>query len=130
MADIENIAKRFGEILGAEAEAEDGMGEVEIERDLDVTVQGRPFKSELSMEIHFESLEKDGTALNHAEIVLLPEEIPEYTRALGKNDLTITALHNHWLFAEPNIMYLHVQSVEKPEEFAKKLAAANKTLQA
>ncbi|SFK32926.1 protein of unknown function [Halobacillus dabanensis] len=129
MADLESIAQRFGEILDAEVSTEDGMGAVEKERDLDVTVQGRPFKSELSMEIHFEALEEDGTALNHAEIVLLPEEVPDFTRALGKNDLTITALHNHWLFAEPNIKYLHVQSVEKPEGFAQKLADSIKVLE-
>ncbi|WP_077622827.1 DUF1259 domain-containing protein [Sediminibacillus massiliensis] len=125
---INELAKNFGDILNAEPEVENGMCEVEIERDLDVTVQGRPFKSELSMEIHFESLEDDGTALNHAEIVVLPEEIPEFTRTLGKNDLTVTALHNHWLFAEPSIKYLHVQSVEKPEEFAQKLAESIKVL--
>lgn len=129
MADIKEVAKKFGEILGAEADVDDdGVIEVGIERDLDVKVQGRPFKSELEMEIHAESLEEDGTALAHAEIVLLPEEIPDFTRALSKNDLTITALHNHWLFAEPNIKYLHVQSVEKPEDFAKKLAESIKVL--
>ncbi|WP_240374393.1 DUF1259 domain-containing protein [Bacillus piscicola] len=128
MADIQQVAERFGEILGAEAEVDGDMAEMEIERDLKVTVQGRPFKSELSMEIHFEALESDGTALNHAEIVLLPEEIPDFTRALGKNDLTITALHNHWLYAEPSIKYLHIQSVEKPEEFAQKLANSIKVL--
>ncbi|MFC4558168.1 DUF1259 domain-containing protein [Virgibacillus kekensis] len=128
MADINKIAEKFGEILDVETEVEDGMCEAEKDRDLDVTVQGRPFKSELSMEIHFEALEDDGRALNHAEIVLLPDEVPEYTKALGKNNLTISALHNHWLFAEPSIKYLHVQSVEKPEEFAQKLANANKVL--
>ncbi|RNF40373.1 DUF1259 domain-containing protein [Planococcus salinus] len=128
MADIEKIAKRFGEILGVEAEPEDGMVEASKPRNLDVKVQGRPFRSETSMEIHFESLEEDGTALNHAEIVLLPEEIPDFTAALGKNNLPISALHNHWLFAEPSIMYLHVQSVEKPEEFAQKLADSFKVL--
>lgn len=128
MADIKEIAKKFGDILGAEAEVEDGMIEIEIERDLNVKVQGRPFKSELKMEIHSEALEEDGSALNHAEIVILPEEVPDFTRALGKNDLTITALHNHWLFAEPSIKYLHVQSVEEPEAFAKKLASSLQVL--
>ncbi|MFC3212641.1 DUF1259 domain-containing protein [Planomicrobium okeanokoites] len=130
MSKLEETAKRFGDILGveAEADADKGMVEAPKPRDLEVTVQGRPFKSELSMEIHFEALEDDGTALNHAEIVLLPEEVPDFTRALGKNDLTISALHNHWLYAEPAIMYLHVQSVEKPEDFATKLAASFKAL--
>lgn len=105
------------------------MIEIEKERDVDVTVQGRPFKSELKMEIHSEAVEEDGTALNHAEIVVLPEEIPEFSRASGQNDLTITALHNHWLFADPSIKYLHVQSVEEPGKFIKKLATSIKVLQ-
>ncbi|WP_088006889.1 DUF1259 domain-containing protein [Indiicoccus explosivorum] len=123
MSKLEETAKRFGDILGtkAEAQADKGVVEAPISRDLSVTVQGRPFKSELDMEIHFEALEDDGTALNHAEIVLLPDEVPGFTRALGENSLTISALHNHWLYAEPAIMYLHVQSVEKPEDFAEKL---------
>lgn len=128
MANIDEIAKRFGEILGVEATPSEGMVEAPIPRNLEVTVQGRPFKSELEMEIHFEALEEDGTALNHAEIVLLPEEVPDFTIALGKNELPISALHNHWLYAEPSIMYLHVQSVEKPEDFAQKLANSFKVL--
>ncbi|MGD6968038.1 DUF1259 domain-containing protein [Rossellomorea vietnamensis] len=97
-------------------------------RDIEVAVQGRPFKSETDMEIHFEAFHEGGTALNHAEIVLLPDEIPAFTLALGKNDIPISALHNHWLSAEHPIKYLHVQTVEKPESFAKRLAEALKVL--
>ncbi|WP_421384883.1 DUF1259 domain-containing protein [Bacillus salacetis] len=128
MKDLEAVADKLKELLGAEGKAEEGMISLEKSRDIDVQVQGRPFKSETDMEIHFEAFQEDGTALNHAEIVLLPEEIPDFTIALGKNDIPITALHNHWLFAEPAIKYLHVQTVEKPEAFAKRLAEAFKVL--
>jgi hypothetical protein len=126
--DLKSTAENLKKILGAEGEAEDGMIALEKSRDIDVTVQGRAFKSETDMEIHFESFQEDGTALNHAEIVLLPEEVPDFTIALGKNDIPITALHNHWLFAEPAIKYLHVQTVEDPEAFAKRLSEAFKAL--
>ncbi|WP_158234707.1 hypothetical protein [Lentibacillus sediminis] len=46
MADLESIANKFGDILGAEVTTEKGMGAVEKERDLGVTVQERTFKSE------------------------------------------------------------------------------------
>jgi hypothetical protein len=126
--DLEAVADTLKELLGAEGEAQEGMISLEISRDIDVKVQGRPFKSETDMEIHFEAFQEDGTALNHAEIVLLPEEVPDFTIELGKNDIPITALHNHWLFAEPAIKYLHVQTVEKPESFAKRLSEAFKVL--
>ena len=31
-------------------------------------------------------------------------------------------LHNHWLYMNPLIMYIHIQSVEHPLHFARKLA--------
>jgi hypothetical protein len=126
--ELRELAEQLKELLKAEGEAKEGMISLEISRDIEVSVQGRPFKSETEMEIHFEAFQEDGTALNHAEIVLLPEEVPDFTIALGKNDIPITALHNHWLFAEPAIKYLHVQTVEKPESFAKRLSEAFKVL--
>ncbi|WP_456271351.1 DUF1259 domain-containing protein [Bacillus sp. AK031] len=128
MKDLKDTAEKLKEILGAEGEAEDGMIALEKPCDIDVMVQGRAFNSETDMEIHFESFQEDGTALNHAEIVLLPEEVPDFTIELGKNDIPITALHNHWLFAEPAIKYLHVQTIEKPESFAKRLSKAFEVL--
>ncbi|MGG5775817.1 DUF1259 domain-containing protein [Bacillus subtilis] len=36
--------------------------------------------------------------------------------------MTITALHNHWLFSEPGAMYMHFESAQ--DAFARKAAAA------
>jgi hypothetical protein len=30
----------------------------------------------------------------------------------------VTALHNHWLFDNPNLWYIHFEKVEKPLVFA------------
>ncbi|WP_420482346.1 DUF1259 domain-containing protein [Bacillus subtilis] len=39
--------------------------------------------------------------------------------------MTITALHNHWLFSEPCAMYMHFESAQyDPITLARKAAAA------
>lgn len=71
-------------------------------------------------EIMFESLDQNGIALNMAEVAILPEEVPLFTKKLVDQGIIISALHNHWIFTEPNILYIHFQSVEPPLTFAKK----------
>lgn len=103
---------------------EDGVCSVEIKRNLDVSIQGRPSKGEVGAELSFESLDHQGIALNLGETVLLEEEIPLFTQVLVRNGVSISALHNHWLFAKPHILYIHFQSVEPPLSFAQKAAEA------
>ena len=72
----------------------------------------------------FESLDQNGNALNLAEIALLEQEIPAFMQAVVQQGLIVSALHNHWLFTDPTIMYIHIQSVEPPVDFAQKMAYA------
>ncbi|SDN51568.1 protein of unknown function [Fictibacillus solisalsi] len=46
------------------------------------------------------------------------------SRQLVSKGFIIGALHNHWLFIKPTILYIHFQSVEPPLTFAKKAAEA------
>ncbi|WP_244513467.1 DUF1259 domain-containing protein [Oceanobacillus limi] len=46
----------------------------------------------------------EGNALNLGETVLLEEEIQAFSEVLIQNGIIISALHNHWLFTEPNIL--------------------------
>ncbi|RLL41813.1 DUF1259 domain-containing protein [Oceanobacillus piezotolerans] len=55
-------------------------------------------------------LEYEGNALNLGEKAVLE------------------ALHNHWLYTKPNILYIHFQSVEPPLHFARKVAEAFQVL--
>ncbi|MBU8907489.1 DUF1259 domain-containing protein [Desertibacillus haloalkaliphilus] len=128
MHNVHTLCQQFGQILKAKPKITNGVCAVEIERNLNVTIQGRPSRSELHAEISFESLDYDGHALNLGETVILEEEIPAFTNILVRNGLIISALHNHWLFTEPNILYIHFQSVEPPLNFARKVAEALKVL--
>lgn len=87
-----------------------------------VLVQGRPSRSVVPVGITFESIDQNGLALNMAEITLLQEEVPAFIHSIVKQGLIVSALHNHWIFTEPAILYLHVQSVEPPVDFARKIA--------
>ncbi|TLS38165.1 DUF1259 domain-containing protein [Pseudalkalibacillus caeni] len=128
MADMKSLCDEFSTILGGKGKAEKGVCSVEVPRDLDVKVQGKKFKSEVKGEIHFESLDEDGKALNMGELVILQEEVPAFMKKLLEQEVTITALHNHWFYSEPTILYIHFQTVEPPLDFAKKVKGAIDTL--
>jgi hypothetical protein len=122
------LCHQFGQILQETPKIHNGVCTVEIERHLNVTIQGRPSRGELHAEISFESLDYEGNALNLGETVILEEEIPAFTTILIRNGIIISAIHNHWLYTKPNILYIHFQSVEPPLNFANKVAEAIKIL--
>ncbi|MFD2616506.1 DUF1259 domain-containing protein [Terrilactibacillus laevilacticus] len=128
MNSINTLCQQFGQILKEKPKINNGVCSVEIKRNLTVTIQGRPSRGELHAEVSFESLDHNGNALNLGETVILEEEIPAFTSILIRNGIIISALHNHWLFTEPTILYIHFQSVEPPLDFARKVAEAFKVL--
>ncbi|RXT02826.1 DUF1259 domain-containing protein [Ammoniphilus sp. CFH 90114] len=128
MLDFNTLCQQYGQILKAEPKVEHGVCSVEFHRDLKVTIQGRPSRGELHAEVMFESLDHEGNALNMGETVILEEEVPYFINILVRNGIIISALHNHWLYAKPNILYVHFQSVEPPLSFARKVAEAFRVL--
>ena len=56
------------------------------------------------------SFENNG--LNLGETVLLQKEVNPMLDALRSRGIIVTAFHNHWLFEEPRLMYMHWEDVE------------------
>ncbi|MCG7346317.1 DUF1259 domain-containing protein [Sporosarcina sp. ACRSL] len=121
MAQIDDLCKQFGDILHGKGKVEKGVCTVTFQRAFNVTILGRK-SSTANVEVSFESLDQNGRALNLLEIAVLQEEIPTFVQSLTHQGLIVSALHNHWLFTSPLIMFIHVQSVEPPLDFARKLA--------
>jgi hypothetical protein len=96
-------------------------------RDIDATILGRRTRSPLALPfaLSFEDNRK-GNTLNLGETVILQEEINRFLTALRKRGIIVTALHNHWLFDSPRLMYIHWENVGDPFEFAKNSFAAAK----
>ena len=76
----------------------------------------------------FESPYNQGRTLNLGETVILQEEINRFIAILRENGILGTALHSHWLFDESRLMYIHFESIDRPLNFARKVAEALEVL--
>jgi Domain of Unknown Function (DUF1259) len=128
MSTLKQLGDQFAQILNGEAKMTKNGCSVSLKRSFHVHVQGRPSHSVGPVGISFESLDVNGNALNLGEITLLEQEIPNFMRSVVGQGLIVSALHNHWIFTQPNLMYIHIQSVEPPLSFARKVATAFTTL--
>lgn len=90
------------------------------------TVLGRKAESFMFVPqgFSFESMDAEGRALCLGETVLLEEEVNPFMSKLREQDIIVTAFHNHWLFDEPRLMYMHFESIDHPIIFAKKVRNA------
>ncbi|GIM27752.1 hypothetical protein CPJCM30710_04180 [Clostridium polyendosporum] len=126
-----SLCKRFAKILGAEVlESRRDLCVVTFNRDLDVEILGRRTRSPLVLGalFSFENMDKCGKTLNLGETVILQEEINPFISILRENHIKVTALHNHWLFENPRLFYIHFESIDEPLDFARKVAEALKVL--
>ncbi|WP_245920652.1 DUF1259 domain-containing protein [Melghirimyces profundicolus] len=78
--------------------------------------------------ISFESRGRDGRALCLGETVILTREINPFISRLRSAGIQVTALHNHWLFTNPRIWYIHFQSIQRPLVFARNVRKASRVL--
>ncbi|MCD7034124.1 DUF1259 domain-containing protein [Metabacillus sp. GX 13764] len=124
MNNFTSICAQFSAILKGKSTINKGSCSVSLHRNFPVTIQGRKSTSVLPAGILFESLDQNGQALCLAEIAILQEEIPAFMQSIIQQNLIVSALHNHWLFMNPQIMYIHIQSVESPLSFAQKMSRA------
>ncbi|RDU37996.1 hypothetical protein DRW41_08775 [Neobacillus piezotolerans] len=90
-------------------------------RNINATILGHRTLSALSLPfgLSFENNVR-GETLNLGETVILQEEINPFISALRKRGIIVTAIHNHWLFENPRLMYMHWENVGDPFEFAQK----------
>lgn len=128
MENFQNLCTQYAQIVNGKPTMKQSGCSVELERNFHLTIQGRPSRSALPVGITFESLDYEGNALNLGEVAVLQEELPSFVGVLVQNKLIVSAIHNHWIYTDPIILYVHFQSVESPLTFAQKFADAFKVL--
>jgi hypothetical protein len=119
------LCNQFSTILGA-TEHEITKGPVCFvtrNRRVNATILGRRTTSPLVRYqlFSFESLDKSGRALCLGETALFQNQVNRLLTNLRNNGIKVTAVHNHWLFENPRLMYIHWESIDNPIEFAKKV---------
>lgn len=120
--DAEELCDQFHQILGGDQSFEDGVCTVMRSRlNLRPRILGRPTRSFLAVPqmFTFESLTPDGRALCSGESVILEEEFNPLASRLRQHGILITAFHNHWLFDDPKLMYIHFVKIDHPVQFAR-----------
>lgn len=126
-----NICRDFARTLGGTVMSSSvNSCVVSRMRDIDVTIMGRPSQSPLTLAAMFsyESPDSQGRTLNLGETVILPREVNPFIDVLRSHDIIVTALHNHWLFERPRLMYIHFEAIDNPLSFARNVAEAFETL--
>jgi len=122
MNNFNSVCDQFAKILNGKSNIKQDVCSVSLHRNFKVMVQGRLSRSVVPVGVTFESLDQSGNALCMAEIAILDEEIRSFMYSIVQQGMIVSALHNHWLYTEPSIMYIHIQSVEPPLNFARKMA--------
>lgn len=115
------LCDRLAKILGRTGMSDGKSCSIMVQRNLHAKILGRNYETE--HEITIQSL-KNGTTLNTGEITLLQSEVQRFVNAARKRNFKVTAIHNHWLFEKPRLIYLHLETIENPIVFAKKLRSA------
>jgi Domain of Unknown Function (DUF1259) len=113
-----STCQRLADIIGGEVIQSTPVCVIMRLRDIQATILGRRTRSPLALPFML-SFENNG--LNLGETVLLQKEVNPMLDALQRRGLIVTAFHNHWLFEEPRLMYMHWENVGMdPFEFARK----------
>lgn len=105
---------------------QNGVCTISVQRSIQATIIEQPTRSALALNalFSFENVDRNGNALCLGETVLRANEVNPFMTALRRAGITVTALHNHWLFEQPRLMFMHWQAFMNPETFARASAAA------
>ena len=115
--------------LDAEVETIAGQTFVKKSREMKIFREQQCFTCIIEHDISFGKVNADGTALNRAEIFLLPEEYPSFLFAWKSFRIPLPTDYRQWQQVNPHIVSMCVESVEAPEDFAARLSAAFSSLE-
>ncbi|MBT2639997.1 MULTISPECIES: DUF1259 domain-containing protein [unclassified Bacillus (in: firmicutes)] len=114
------MCEKLADIIGGDVLTDTPVCVVSRLRNIKATILGRRTRSPLALPfaLSFEN-KRNGKTLNLGETVILQKEINPFLTELRKRGIIVTAVHNHWLFEDPRLMYMHWENIGDPFEFAK-----------
>lgn len=112
--------QRLANIIGGVVITATPVCVVQRLRDIKATILGRTTRSPLALPFALSFEGVLANTLNLGETVLLQEEVNPFMKELQKRGLIVTAVHNHWLFDNPRLMYMHWENVGDPTDFARR----------
>lgn len=115
------------EIVGGTSMISDSVLTVSVDRKDRFRELGVSLEPDMQVDstINFQSI-GNGKAATVIEIPVLSQEADAVARVLRQRDIFVTALHNHELFIEPDLYYIHAFGTGSPLELARDVHAALK----
>ena len=108
--------------LRGRGRTENGVCTVIVDReDIDARIGNKPLTS-LHHMFNFEPADENGNSLITGEMVLLENEVYPISNEITNAGIIVGAIHNHWLFDEPKLIYIQVEAVMNPATFANKVS--------
>jgi hypothetical protein len=96
----------------AEAHQSNDVCGIELSRDSPIlTLFGKKINDQVSMEFPYQpaSASSNSQVLMLAEFTLLQSEVDNVNQFLLDHHWTVSAVHNHWLFENPRLIFLHAE---------------------
>jgi hypothetical protein len=117
----EKMRASIDQLTGAKGvyTAEEDVHRVSFPRsDLKVTIEGRPAHPFMGFGSWAAFTPGHGGTMVMGDIVLLEDEVSPTMSAALDNGLEVTALHNHFFYESPRVMYMHIGGAGDVEKLA------------
>jgi hypothetical protein len=113
-----STCQQIADIIGGVVVTSTPVCVVQRLRNINATILGLRTQSPLALPF---ALSFENNGLNLGESVVLQREINPFLTELRARGLIVTAVHNHWLFDNPRLMYMHWENAgDDPFDFATK----------
>ena len=116
-----SLCQQLERIMKGKSQLGEDVCTVRVDRKLQAQVLGKPCHF-LSHAFNFELEKSVGPILITGEFVLAEHELAYVTSYLLSQNITVSAIHNHFIFDRPRLIYVHCQAVMEPLTFANRMA--------
>jgi hypothetical protein len=123
MPKLEPLCAELGNILGGKARRDKGTCKVEVQRtNINILIMGIPAPAFARHMFVFQRYADNNRGLNTGELVVVQEEVTQVIRELSKQEIIVSAIHTHWIYDDPRLIYVNVQAIMRARTFARKIA--------
>ncbi|KRF13520.1 DUF1259 domain-containing protein [Paenibacillus sp. Soil787] len=128
MANNGLLCEQFSRTIGGQPGFAGGKCVTTINRDqIRATILGKRFS--VTSSFSFESLNnRTGRALCLGRAAFLQKEVNTFISAIRNQGIKVSSVRSEWLFEQPRLIYINIESVERPLVFARKVRKALKEI--
>lgn len=124
MSNDELICQEFARIIGGQEGFAGGKCVATINRnEIKAMILEKRFR--VTSSFSFESRDNQtGRALCLGRVALLQKEVENFVASTLNQGIIVSSIHNEWFFDDPKLIYVNIEAVDDPLDFARKIRRA------